>query len=390
MRIIIYLHQYPAFGGIETVTSMLARQFIEDGHYVRIVSFQSQAGTSLLDELPRDTWYKLPVNDIAALENYRALCSELQKCAPDIILFQDSYAPIEGVLWAAKSAVCPHVPVVVAEHSMPRATFPYQFRLDNIRDILRDLILVLGAPYLYWRRFYILRKRRRKLHEKASAYVLLSKHYEHAERWISGWHDRSHVYFIPNPVRLPTERFTLPVKQKQVLTISSLIDSKRVDRLIEIWSKVEPWFPDWTFIIVGDGAERINLERQAKLLQLSNIRFEGFRTETEPYYQEAALFVMASDFEGWPMVLGEAMQHGCVPIVYDSFKSCHDIINHGKDGIIVEHFNQGLFVEQLRRLMSSSGLLRSLQRFAILQADKFCIRKISSRWYDLFHTLMVG
>ena len=63
------------------------------------------------------------------------------------------------------------------------------------------------------------------------------------------------LYSIPNPIKLKP-LCSLP-KKKQLLYVGRLeLGLKRVDRLIKIWSVLEPEFPDWEFVIVGDGDYR--------------------------------------------------------------------------------------------------------------------------------------
>ena len=75
--LLFYQHQYPAFGGIETVTTLLAKAFAEDGHEIRIVSFICKPGTDLLAQLPSSVrWQQLPESALDSAAN-RAdwLCS---------------------------------------------------------------------------------------------------------------------------------------------------------------------------------------------------------------------------------------------------------------------------------------------------------------------------
>lgn len=60
------------------------------------------------------------------------------------------------------------------------------------------------------------------------------------------------------------------------------------------------------------------LKEMAHKLNLKNISFEGFQ-EPEPYYARSSLFCLTSTFEGFGLVLAEAMQHGCVPLAFDSY-----------------------------------------------------------------------
>ena len=131
MNILFYLHQYPAFGGIETVTTTLANQFVKDGHNVLITSFVHKEGTDLLKKLAADAdWVSLPDSDLDSPANIDALLGILDKFRPNKIIFQDSYANIQATLfaaidkWEASStgamAMVKHsVHPICVEHNMP-------------------------------------------------------------------------------------------------------------------------------------------------------------------------------------------------------------------------------------------------------------------------------
>ena len=96
MNILFYQHQYPAFGGIETVTTLLARQFAKDGHAVAIVSIRSRPETTLLDELPPGVRvHQLPEDAYDSPSNREALRRIIEAFSPNGVVFQDSYPAID-------------------------------------------------------------------------------------------------------------------------------------------------------------------------------------------------------------------------------------------------------------------------------------------------------
>ncbi|RGN76255.1 glycosyltransferase [Segatella copri] len=76
------------------------------------------------------------------------------------------------------------------------------------------------------------------------------------------------------------------------------------------------------------------------------LTFEGFQSPIE-YYKRASIICMTSSFEGFPMVLVEAMQFGCVPIAFDSFEAIRDVIIPEKTGELVKPFKIKDFVNKL-------------------------------------------
>ena len=389
MNIMFYQHQYPAFGGIETVTTILANRFAKDGNQVCIVSFTHKDGTDLLERLRTGVeWLELPETNLDSPLNRTVLMSILVSFKPDRIIFQDSYANIHTMLFAvfdewrknqnALSCIC-------VEHSAPRgiSSTSSNESKKGCFGVIRRLIISLLRPYFILCRFCYESKRRKILFDNSSKYVVLSRNYYPQIKKLVGKSRLHKLCAIPNPV-IGSTPASLAAKNKTVLFVGSLIPIKGVDILLRIWSKVERNHPEWRFVIVGDGPERCPLIKQAADLRLRHVSFEGFHKDTEAYYLGASIFVMASKFEGWPMVLGEAMKLGCVPVIFNSFASASDIIDDGTNGFMVKPFDMECFVQKLEAVMNNHEMRAKMGHSAIIQMEKYDLDAVVSKWYTLF------
>ena len=70
--------------------------------------------------------------------------------------------------------------------------------------------------------------------------------------------------------------------------------------------------------------------------------------------KRAPILCMTSNYEGFPMVLVEAMQYGCVPFAFDSFPSLYDIINDGINGVIVPAFDEDSYAKKSHVILVST------------------------------------
>lgn len=111
-------------------------------------------------------------------------------------------------------------------------------------------------------------------------------------------------------------------------------NQKRVSRVLETWALLEPRFPDWTLRLVGDGPEKEALQAFCAERRLERVSFEGFRNPA-PYYEQASLLLLASEYEGLPLAVVEGMSFGAVPLLYGSFSSAYDLVDHGQNGCIL-------------------------------------------------------
>lgn len=190
--------------------------------------------------------------------------------------------------------------------------------------------------------------------------------------------------YNPNSFPLQTSLFK---KKKEIIYVGRLDNrSKKVGRLIKVWSKVGKKYPDWNLTIVGDGPDRNQLEVLKKKYQVGNLTFEGFQSPIE-YYKRASIICMTSSFEGFPMVLIEAMQFGCVPIAFDSFEAIHDVIIPEKTGELVKPFKIKDYINKLSNLIDDDTKRTTMSDAASMYVARFDVKTIADRWEYILETL---
>lgn len=190
--------------------------------------------------------------------------------------------------------------------------------------------------------------------------------------------------YNPNSFPLQTSLFK---KKKEIIYVGRLYNrSKNVGRLIKVWSKVGKKYPDWNLTIVGDGPDRNQLEVLKKKYQVGNLTFEGFQSPIE-YYKRASIICMTSSFEGFPMVLVEAMQFGCVPIAFDSFEAIHDVIIPEKTGELVKPFKIKDYINKLSNLIDDDTKRTTMSDAASMYVARFDVKTIADRWEYILETL---
>lgn len=166
---------------------------------------------------------------------------------------------------------------------------------------------------------------------------------------------------------------------------------KRIDRLIDIWKNIYQQFPDWEFILVGDGEERANLEQQANNYGLERIRFCGATNNSYEYYHNASIFCLSSQFEGIPLVLLEAQQAGVIPIAFNCAAGVESVLSpNWENGVLIDNFSMQEYERALCKLMSDESLRQKMQQNVIKKAQEYDIEKIGRMWHELFERLLVN
>ena len=129
---------------------------------------------------------------------------------------------------------------------------------------------------------------------------------------------------------------------------SDLLDAYR--SLMETASGPLPYL-----LIVGDGEERVALEDQARTNGLADVRFCGFRNQSElpRFFDIASVFVLPARHEPWGLVVNEAMNAARAVIVSDDV-GCHpDLIRNGVEGFVFPVGDVNELAEALRRVLAT-------------------------------------
>lgn len=128
---------------------------------------------------------------------------------------------------------------------------------------------------------------------------------------------------------------------------------------------------DFRLVIVGEGPERANLERQRQSLGLDGVvLLPGQQNDMRPFYALADLLVLPSHSEGSPNVLLEAMSAG-LPIVATDAGGIVEIASDGKTALIVPAKNPSAFAAAIERLRTSPELSRRLAAQAMEEAVRY-------------------
>lgn len=187
-------------------------------------------------------------------------------------------------------------------------------------------------------------------------------------------------------VLVPNMLYYIPSKQskldkKNIITISRLDYGKRNDDIIRAFSKIKE--KDWKLYIIGDGKEFNNLNKLINDLNMNDrIILTGYKNkeEIEEYMLKSSLFLMASETEGLPMVLLEAMSYGIPCIAYEIASGVNDIIDNNKNGYIIKNRNEEEYIEKIEKVINDSKLRNELGIEAKNKANEFSKEKIVNIW----------
>lgn len=202
------------------------------------------------------------------------------------------------------------------------------------------------------------------------------------------WPELQNVSVIPNPVSFFPDTVS-DCSSKQVIAVGRYVAQKGFDRLITAWKTVADKHPDWALKIYGDGHLREELQRQIVDLGLTeNCFLEYSVTDIIAKFCESSIFVMSSRFEGFGLVILEAMSCGVPVVAYACHCGPRDIITDCKDGILVPDGDIAGLAASINRLIEDKELRLRMGRNARLRAAEFKLDTVGKQWIDLFNSLL--
>ena len=105
-------------------------------------------------------------------------------------------------------------------------------------------------------------------------------------------------------------------------------------------------------------------------------------------YCESSIFALSSRYEGFGMVLVEAMVCGVPPVSFACPCGPRDIIDDGNDGLLVPKENINKLAEKIGYLISHENIRKEMGQRARIHVERFKIDHIASQWKELFNSLI--
>ena len=210
---------------------------------------------------------------------------------------------------------------------------------------------------------------------------------EQVKKYYGMTDDRCRV--IPNPAFIDIKK-NHPERTKKIISIGRLQYRKRMDLVILAFQEVLNKYSDYELYIFGDGEERNNLKELVRSLGIyDKVHFMGFVQNAAEKNLDAEMFVMASDSEGIPNTLIEAMAAGIPCIATDcSPGGASFLLNHGENGILVHKGNASELAQGMILYIEDKELKEKNTAKAQKYLENFNANIIYDKWkiyiYEIF------
>jgi len=198
------------------------------------------------------------------------------------------------------------------------------------------------------------------------------------------------VIKIYNPITLKNDESYHSSLNNHVISVVSRIDPfhKGLDYLSEIASRLPD---DWKISIAGSGSKK-KLKEFNKLITKNNaekkIVYNGnlYGKALKKHYLKSSIYLMTSRYEGFGLVLLEAMNFG-LPIIAFSQSGSKEILNNGKYGILVSNGDVEAMYEKLLDFINDVNLREEYQQKSIKRVKDFSLDAITKQWEKTINNL---
>lgn len=356
MKIFILIDQLHSHGGIEKLVAIKANYWTEVfGYEVKIISteqnnlppvYQLSAAVQWTDldiRYRRNLSFFHPENLKKLWCNKKRLLQIIKSEKPDFILVA-SHIPMTYLLPFLKTGV-----TIIKE---------FHYSKFNPQRTFKERIFEAVEKYYDY-------------------LVVLSKEEE-------TFYTSSNTLVIPNPVNA-TEQAVRPIWERKNIAVAALrfAPVKQIEKMVEVWEIFHLENPSWELHLYGETGNEYFEEIRGmvrKKNMTKTIVFKGKSDDIQGAFSESKVMLMTSSQECFPMVILEAQSCGVPVVSFDSPTGPRNIINHRKDGVLVELNNVHAFANDLNQLVNNPERLMEMSQAAVRNAKHYQIDEIMNLW----------
>jgi 1,2-diacylglycerol 3-alpha-glucosyltransferase len=368
-------YYHPVVNGVVRSVASFRENLMKHGHNVFIFA---QSDSTYKDSEPfifRYPSLPLPLGDISAAIPVSPFVDQLLPMLKlDVI---HTHHPILLGQTAARKAAELDLPLVFTFHTQYwEYTHYIPFPQETVQEFLKNAVH-------RWLREFMQRCQHIILPSESMREILVRDYGLHERYSVIPTGTNLDPFLNVDGKALRTEKGWLD--ETVLISVGRLAPEKNWDTLLRAFAKAYTIHPDIRLVLIGDGTARQSLEEFVSELGIAErVTFTGaLPFEEIPRYLKAAdVFVFASVTETQGLVTIEAMAAG-LPIVAVDGPGTRDIIEHGKQGFLVENDPDAL-AKGINKVLSDSQRLSRLSNHALKKAKTFDVNELGKQLIGVY------
>ena len=194
------------------------------------------------------------------------------------------------------------------------------------------------------------------------------------------------IEVIPNMLTI-TPKKVVNYETKRVISAGRYMSEKGFDMLLEAWHLLTEEFCDWNLYIFGNGDRSAYQEIVNKYNMGDSVHLMPASDNIAEEFSKSSLYVMSSRYEGFGLVLAEAMSCGLPCVSFDCPYGPREIIKDREDGLLAKYKNVRDLTHKMVSLMSDVELRQKMGEKAIKDITRYEPNGIMNQWINLFETI---
>lgn len=354
MKLLYITNGITGVGGLERVLSVKASYLADNlGYDICILSLNEKGKQPFYEFSSKIEFVSIETYK-SKLEYFRGIRIVVKEFQPDVIsVCDDGLKGFFVPLWLGHK-----IPIVYERH------------------VSKEMVTQGKPPVLKQKISFGLMNIGSRLYDR---FIVLTSH--NKQQWKSG-----NTAVIPNPLPFYPDSVS-ELNHKRIIAVGKVCTQKGYDRLVEVWKLIGSKYPDWSIDIYGSINDNDQLPT---MIQDTNIQIKKPVKEIQNEYLSSSIYVLPSRFEGFGMVLIEAMACGVPCVAFDCPCGPRDIVEDGEDGFLVENGNIDSFANRLSILIENDALRKQMGMNARRNAKRYDAEIIAKQWDTLFSNLVNG
>lgn len=364
MKLLYITNQISGPGGLERVLSIKASYFADDlKHDVHILTLNDNAIQPFFNFSPAISFHNINIerSPISYILGYlKGIKQTISKIDPDIVLICDD--GLKGML--LPRLIGKTKPMIYERHVSKNVAVQSDhpsFTKKLKTRILHKLMATGGAKY--------------------DAFVVLTQ--GNLNEW-----KLKNLRVIPNPLSFnPMD--SSDHKEKIVIAVGKHCFQKGYDLLMEAWKSVHEKHPEWKLEIYGTQNPGFSIKPLIDKYNLdTSVVINDPTKEIAKKFKKSSIHVLSSRYEGFGMVITEAMACGLPSISFDCPYGPSDIITEGENGLLVKNGDTKALGNALCKLIEDDAYRTMLGKNAKKSVNRYKIEEIAKQWNSLFNELV--
>jgi len=191
---------------------------------------------------------------------------------------------------------------------------------------------------------------------------------------------------IPNMLTIVPKK-VIDYEAKRVISAGRYMTEKGFDMLLEAWYLLHQDYRDWHLYIFGNGDRTAYQEIVSKFNLGETVHLMSATNEIAEEFSRSSIYVMSSRYEGFGLVLAEAMSCGLPCVSFDSPYGPREIIKDGEDGLLAKYKDVADLARKIKQLMSDTVTRRIMGEHAIKNIARYEPQAVMKQWITLFENL---